>query len=219
LILSSPLTYIPYQKGMIMCFSATASFTASATLLICSLFTLHRAQRSQQMIAAIPLLFALQQGCEGFIWQGFMAGTYPSIAVMCYLIFVYIVWPLWVPLSLRSIATPSEVQALRFPLLIGCIIGIVSAAILLTYPITAIIEHHHIRYSAPLPSWLDVLGTFLYLIATLAPFFMVKQWYAACMGIVLSLSYIVTILFFHHYLLSVWCFFATTISAIIFFIV
>ena len=52
-----------------MCFSANASFAAGALLLGISAFTIRAARTpAEQPLAAIPLLFGLQQLCEGAIW-------------------------------------------------------------------------------------------------------------------------------------------------------
>ena len=55
-----------------MCFSATASFSAGALLLGIGVLTLRLASRPREWpIAAIPLLFAVQQLSEGVIWLTF----------------------------------------------------------------------------------------------------------------------------------------------------
>jgi len=51
-----------------MCFSATASFSAGAILLGLGTLTLKSARRPRELVlAAIPLLFAIQQLIEGVI--------------------------------------------------------------------------------------------------------------------------------------------------------
>ena len=55
-----------------MCFSATASFSAGAVLLGIGKLTVQSAHRRREMpLAAIPLLFAIQQLSEGVIWLTF----------------------------------------------------------------------------------------------------------------------------------------------------
>ena len=52
-----------------MCFSATASFSVGAILLGLGTLTLKAARRPPELVlAAIPLLFAIQQLSEGVIW-------------------------------------------------------------------------------------------------------------------------------------------------------
>ena len=55
-----------------MCFSATASFSAGAVLLGIGALTVKSSHRRREMpLAAIPLLFAIQQLTEGVIWLTF----------------------------------------------------------------------------------------------------------------------------------------------------
>lgn len=203
-----------------MCFSANASFTASALLLLCSIFSLKQAQKKHRMLAAIPLLFAIQQFCEGLVWLGLSRNDYPIIAIYSYLLFVDIVWPLWIPFSIRYAATKkSEKKAMQLPIIAGSLIAIISLIGFLNTSITASIEGHHIYYAISIPEWLQIPLSLCYIIATLVPFFIVKMRYLAFMGTVLALSYITSLIFFYHYHLSVWCFFAAVISICTFLVV
>jgi hypothetical protein len=54
-----------------MCFSAGASFGASAVLGAIGIVTLTKAKTTDQIpFASIPLLFAVQQAVEGTLWIG-----------------------------------------------------------------------------------------------------------------------------------------------------
>ncbi len=206
-------------KENFMCFSANASFIASALLLLSSIFTLKRAQPKQRMLAAIPLLFSIQQFCEGLVWLGLASDNYPTMAIYSYLFFVEIVWPLWVPFAVRYTTTNNrEKNALRLPIIAGFLIAIITIVCFFTMPpISAQIEDHHIYYAIPLPQWLQITTSFLYLIATLVPFFIVKHRYFRFMGTMLALSYIASLIFFYHYHLSMWCFFVAIMSIFMFF--
>lgn len=203
-----------------MCFSANASFTASAFLLLCSILTLKRAQPKQRMLAAVPLLFSLQQFFEGLVWLGLSSNNYPTMAMYSYLFFVDIVWPLWIPFSIRYATTnKAEKKAVRIPIIAGFLIAAITIIGFFTLPpTTAQIEHHHIYYAVPLPYWLQIPTSLLYLIATLVPFFIVKQRYFTLMGTMLAISYILSLIFFYHYHLSMWCFFVAVMSIFMFLI-
>ncbi|WP_420856726.1 DUF6629 family protein [Sulfuriflexus mobilis] len=59
-----------------MCFSATASFTASALLLPVGVYCLHEARQAKKpywLLAVMPLLFAIQQFLEGQRWLAVQA--------------------------------------------------------------------------------------------------------------------------------------------------
>ena len=52
-----------------MCFSATASFGASAVLGVIGVAAVAKAKtKPQRLFASIPLVFAVQQLSEGFLW-------------------------------------------------------------------------------------------------------------------------------------------------------
>ncbi len=51
-----------------MCFSAQASFGASAVLGIMGIYALRKAKQQERFLAMVPLLFAIQQACEGIVW-------------------------------------------------------------------------------------------------------------------------------------------------------
>lgn len=87
-----------------MCFSATASFTAGAVLSTIGVVSIKKAKRPAEILfASIPLLFALQQISEGFLW---LALTNPEYAYMenvsthIFIAFAQVVWPFWIPFSI-----------------------------------------------------------------------------------------------------------------------
>lgn len=199
-----------------MCFSASASYTASALLLLCGLASLHKAPAKQIMFAAIPLLFSFQQFFEGLIWQGFSDYCTPTVAIYGFLFFVYVIWPLWVPCAIRQMATKkSEKKAIFWSIIAGIILAFVAVWYGITQPISAALAHHHITYTSQVPEWLWIPGTICYFIATIVPFFIVKAFYLRFIGITLALSYVITFLFFYHAILSVWCFFVAILSVLV----
>lgn len=114
-----------------MCFSASASFTA-ATLLTsigCVSYAVATKKR-YYLFAAIPLLFALQQATEGFIW------LYPHNAILpyIYLSFALIIWPTWVPLSFVMYGVPQR-NALRVKIvaLLGVLLSCILSYLLYAY--------------------------------------------------------------------------------------
>lgn len=202
-----------------MCFSATASFTASAVLLMCGIAALTRAKEKQRLFAAIPILFAIQQFIEGTIWQSLMAGESAQMAIYAYLTFVYVIWPNWPAIAITQMAsTTKERFNLRLPLFAGIVTSCIAlAAFFVTIP-SAAITCSHIAYRADLPNWLWLPGSALYLFATLAPFFISSVAHMWIMGAILALSYGATLLFYTVAITSVWCFFAALLSVFVFII-
>ena len=62
-----------------MCFSASANFIGSVVLGAIGVVTLTEVKHRRELLfAAMPLLFALHQFTEGFVWLDWMAGFRPS---------------------------------------------------------------------------------------------------------------------------------------------
>ncbi len=200
-----------------MCFSATASFTASFVLLLCGITALYRAKKNQRLFAMIPLLFSIQQFIEGTIWQSLTAGTSVQAATYAYLFFVFIIWPNWIPLSISFMTTRiSEKKLLALPIIAGILMSILAISYAFVASPTAMIIDHHIKYTTHLPGWLWIPGMSLYLFATLTPFFIPTIPNLWIMGAVLAFSYVATLLFYYTALLSVWCFFVAVLSVFVF---
>jgi len=72
-----------------MCFSASVSFAAGLALITCGIAALKYAQeRRLQMIAAIPLLFGLQQCAEGMVWLSFLDPRFAFVRSAAVYIFI-----------------------------------------------------------------------------------------------------------------------------------
>ena len=205
-----------------MCFSAGASFGASAVLSVAGVLTLRKTEtRSQYLFAGFPLLFALQQFTEGFVW---LSLSYPNFAflqnlsVYLFLIFAQIIWPVWVPLSVLLLEQKPKRKAALYILTFAG--GIVSA--FFTYyqmnyhPIAQIISCH-IHYELILPLSNYWFSDIFYIIPTVLPFFISSRRRIWVFGIAIIISYAVTQKFYSDYALSVWCFFAAILSVIIYY--
>jgi hypothetical protein len=198
-----------------MCFSATASFAASLVLLLCSFFTLKKASAKQRLFAAIPLLFAIQQFIEGMIWRTLTDYQDATVYAYAYLIFVFIVWPLWIPYSIRFMNNDKKERALlRLPILAGAIVALITLAHIGSIDMTVSITGNHIHYSAPIDPSLITITTLFYLFATISPFFMIRVRYARIMGTILAISYGASYYFYSCHIISVWCFFSAILSAL-----
>src|ERR1700678_981900 len=64
-----------------MCFSATANFVGSGVLGAVGVVTLTRVKhRREVLFAALPVLFAIHQFIEGFVWLGLDGILSPAVA-------------------------------------------------------------------------------------------------------------------------------------------
>ncbi len=85
-----------------MCFSATASFTAGAALLIVGTVTAqHATRRAELPYALIPVLFGVQQLIEDALWMTFPAKAplLTTVLTHAFSFFSHALWPLHVPVA------------------------------------------------------------------------------------------------------------------------
>jgi hypothetical protein len=206
-----------------MCFSASASFGAGVVLSVIGVASLKKVQDpSQIMFAGIPLIFAVQQIAEGFLWLALPNPAYFSIQQFItyfFLFFAQILWPAWVPISILLLDKEYKRKKIQKILVaIGLLVAIYLSYFLLLYNVQAKIIGHHITYKQYYTAPYSIYGGIFYIIATIAPAFfshIKRMW---MFGTTILISYFISIIFYEHYVVSVWCFFASIISVSIFLI-
>ncbi len=204
-----------------MCFSAEASFSGAAVLSVIGVATIKKVQHPSQLIfASIPLLFACQQISEGFLWLSLSNPVYSQLqqfTTYTFLFFAQVIWPLWIPFGTIMLDKKENRTKIQKAIVVtGCLLSLTLAYLLLMYNAEAKIMEHHIKYFQSYPAWLRPYGAALYVIATIFSLFISKIKGVRLLGITILLSYIIAAVFFEHYKLSVWCFFAAIISISIF---
>jgi hypothetical protein len=206
-----------------MCFSATASFGASAILAVCGIKALTSAhQAKQKFLAAIPFIFAVQQLIEGLLWIGLknQQALLSEICMYAFLLIAQVLWPFWLPLSFLKLEENGfRKKILLISFLAGCSASAILAYRLLFLTVDAHIMEHHIYYGIASSRWMIITSSILYIIATLVPPFVSALSKSKLLGCFLIFSLLVSKLLFGDYLISVWCFFAAIISMLIVLIV
>src|SRR3954452_7547143 len=110
-----------------MCFSAEASFAASAALLPAGVYCVRAARKRSASLplAVIPLAFSAQQFAEGLVWVGLGRGD-PALvegSSLAFLFFALAFWPFWVPFSVAF--TTRRKVVLAVAALLGLALGLV----------------------------------------------------------------------------------------------
>jgi hypothetical protein len=197
-----------------MCFSATASLVAGGALVAAGGVTLRRATRRERALAAIPLLFGVQQLLDGAVWLSFGA-PYHALAVYGYALFAFVWWPLFVPLVLASIE-PSRVrrEAIEALALVGIGVALFFLSSLVSGGVSAAVVNRCIAYAVPHPYPFGSLA--FYLIATAGPFFLSSGRLMRLFGVVLLGSFAIAGWFYAATFSSTWCFFSAILSGIIY---
>lgn len=199
-----------------MCFSATASFVAGSALSAAGVLTVARVKRRKELpLAAIPLLFGVQQLIDGAVWLSFGAPAVHTAATYAYALFAFVFWPIFTPLALLSVETKrTRREILEALAVVGLGVGLFFAYFILFGTVTAQIVNHCVAYDTPHPYGFGILA--FYLIATCGAFFVSSKKILTIFGIVLLVSFAVAGWFYFETFSSVWCFFAAILSGIIY---
>ena len=205
-----------------MCFSAGASFGASAVLTGLGSASVNRNSSPRlRLLAAMPLLFGAQQAAEGLVWLTIgdpARATWHQLGVSAFLSFAFVIWPAYAPASLYAAERDARRRGvLRVLTLLGMVFAGSAALLLARWDPVASVEGHSIRYDHiggenTLKNGLLLLA---YVLATVTPFLVSSTTMARTLGGAFLISFIVTLLIERRSLTSVWCFFAALLSALI----
>jgi hypothetical protein len=203
-----------------MCFSAEASFGASSVLFVVGCLTISRVKKIYQLpFAAIPLIFSIQQFFEGVLWLALKNQEYQQwekLGTQTFLIFAQIIWPIWVSTSILLLEKkPGRIKILSYFTGIGLLLASYLGFRIFTHVTTAKIVSHHIQYYIDSPHNNIIFSGFFYFIVTIVPPFFSSIKRMPRLGIMILISFAITLIFYSHYVISVWCFFAAIISVMV----
>ena len=206
-----------------MCFSAGASFAGSVVISTIGIATIIKVHKPSQIVfACIPLFFGFQQFIEGCMWyilQHPEYAQYEKTFTIVFLIMAQVFWPMMIPMAVLHMEKNKKKKGVLWILLCsGLSVSIFYIYCLLTYAVTPQISGYHIHYIENSPKSLTFIAFILYLITSITPLFISSIKRTHLLGILMSISCLITIIFFTQYLTSVWCFFAALISIVIFWI-
>lgn len=223
-----------------MCFSATASFGASAVLGTIGIIAVAKAKsKPQRAFASIPLLFAVQQLSEGFLWLSLkdpgLASCRPFLTYI-FLVFAMAVWPFWIPFTIWILEKNVKRKKLIKGFVgVGALVAIGVCFILFSYPVNVVTPfcfncpdsstptlRHHLHYEFSIPQLvknLIVAFSVLYIAATIITPFISGIQKMKWLGIVFLASYLFAISFYNGFVISVWCFFAALLSFVVLWII
>lgn len=198
-----------------MCFSAAASFGAAGVLALAGAATLAKARKPKEWpLAAMPIVFALQQGIEGLLWltvpAGYQAGRGLATA---FALIALVLWPLLTPLAIGL----AETSKRRW--LIVSLLG--PGLFVAGYSIFDILRHPYMAWPAP-RSMVYINDSpypgpmmAAYLAAICLPPLLASNPALRLFGLLITLGLAITLGFFFISLVSVWCFFAALASAVL----
>jgi hypothetical protein len=205
-----------------MCFSATGSFGVAAVLAGVGVVSVaQKKPDAHHILAATPLLFAVQQVAEGMVWRTIndpAQSTLNLVSIAVFLGFALVVYPIWSPLALfLPERNPRRLKILGALLAFGICVAIYAAVVLIQQRPVARIASHSITYDYDKVGSAVVLALYLpgYVLPTVVPFFVSTMKHAKVMGGVLVVGLCATFVIKRQALTSVWCFFAAVMSGVI----
>ena len=201
-----------------MCFSPTASFVTAGITGTIGLVCLARVRRPNELLlAATPILFAIQQSIEGSLWlvlPSSQTGPAATGLTLLFLLFALVLWPVYAPVTVMLVEPDRDRRGF---MLVGLAAGVGVAAYLLwtilTRPHGACILDGHIVYVTE-QRHTALVGA-AYLLASGLPLLMSSRRAISVFGAIVLVGCVTAYLAYWRGFASVWCFFAAAASVVL----
>ena len=201
-----------------MCFSATANFVGSGVLGALGVATLSRVKhRRELMFAGLPVMFAVHQFTEGFVWLGvdgrLSAETAHGFAA-AFMLYAQGLLPVLMPLSVFLFEPNGPSRRRMMPFLwLGIGLGLYMLWALTAYPFQVFVQGNSLVYIDPATNF-TLVGA-VYVVATCGSLFFSKErpmiWFGAA-----NLVALLSVLAVRRYAAtSLWCAYAAVASVLI----
>jgi hypothetical protein len=201
-----------------VCFSATANFVGSGVLGAVGAVTLTRVKHRRELLfAALPLLFAIHQFIEGFVWLGLDGILSPAVTHdmgAAFMLYAQGLLPFLLPLSVLLFEPDKKSRQRMLPFLalgVGTTLYILWA--LTAFPTQIYVRGNSIVYINQATNNMTVAA--LYVIATCGSLFFSEIRMMVAFGTA-NLAIILVVMAFKRYAFtSLWCAYAAIASLII----
>ena len=201
-----------------MCFSATANFVGSGVLGAVGAVTLTRVKHRRELLfASLPILFAIHQFTEGFVWLGLDGILSPTVAHdmgAAFMLYAQGLLPFLLPLSIQLFEPDANSRRRMLPFLVlgaGTTLYILWA--LTAFPLQLYVKANSIVYINQATN--NTAVAILYVIATCGSLFFSKIRMMVVFGAA-NLAIVVVVMAIKRYAFtSVWCAYAAVASIII----
>lgn len=202
-----------------MCFSATANFVGSGVIGAVGAATLSQVRRAREVpFAALPLLFAVHQLIEGFVWLGLDGRLSSSVlrgAAAAYVLYAQGLLPLLVPLGIWSLEVkPRQRRRMLAFVALGALLSLYTLWALTAYDTRVYVRGHSIVYDNPGTE--HGLLAVPYVIATCGAMFLSGYPYIVWFGALNAVGVIVTMWIKARAFTSIWCAYAAVVSVVIY---
>ena len=201
-----------------MCFSATANFVGSAVLGAVGVVTLTKVKHRRELLfAALPVLFAVHQFIEGFVWLGLDGILSPAVAHdmgAAFMLYAQGLLPFLLPLSVVLFEPNAASRRRMLPFLVlGGAATLYVLWALTAFPLQLYVRGNSIVYINQATNNIGV--ALVYVIATCGSLFFSKIKMMVMFGAA-NLAILVVVMEVKRYAFtSLWCAYAAVASVII----
>jgi len=201
-----------------MCFSAAVNFAGSGVLAGVGVVTLTRVKHRRELLfASLPILFAIHQFIEGFVWLGLDGILSPKITHnmgAAFMLYAQGLLPFLLPLSVLLFESDAKSRKRMQPfLVIGALTTLYILWALVAYPTQIFVRGNSIVYINPATN--NITVAIVYIIATCGSLLFSKVKDMVVFGIA-NMAILLTVMAVKRYAFtSLWCAYAAVASVII----
>lgn len=201
-----------------MCFSATVNFAGSAALGAAGVATLAKVKHRRELLfAAMPLLFAIHQFIEGFVWLGLDGILSPAVAHnmgAAFMLYAQGLLPFLAPLSVVIFEPDTESRGRMLPFaVIGGATTLYILWALTAFPTEVYVERNSIVYMNQATNNLAV--ALIYVVVTCGSLFFSQIRMMVAFGVANLVILLIVMAVKRYAFTSVWCAYAAVASVII----
>ncbi|HZW92382.1 MAG TPA: DUF6629 family protein [Candidatus Eremiobacteraceae bacterium] len=201
-----------------MCVSAAVNFTGSGVLAGVGVVTLTRVKHRRELLfASLPILFAIHQFIEGFVWLGLDGILSPKITHnmgAAFMLYAQGLLPFLLPLSVLLFEPDAKSRNRMRPfLVIGALTTLYILWALVAYPTEIFVRGNSIVYINPATN--NITVAVVYVIATCGSLLFSKVKDMVIFGVA-NMAILLTVMAVKRYAFtSLWCAYAAAASVII----
>jgi hypothetical protein len=202
-----------------MCFSASASFTAAGISAAAGIVAISRHARSGDiLLAAMPIVFSVQQVIEGVLWLELASlpegSSTQSVLGVIFLAIAQAWWPVYAPLAAILAEGKRPHRFLMFAaLFFGLAVSIHFLVEIASQPVSVSVAGSHLVYTQHEPAY--IYFATVYLGVTAIPFLVSSHGTLRLFGLFVAGGAVLSATAHSEAFVSVWCFLAAVASCVI----
>lgn len=202
-----------------MCLSAEVNFAASAVIGAVGVATLAHAKHPREVLfASMPLLFALHQFTEGFVWLG-LEGKINEIAfdnaAFLFIIYAQGLLPFLMPLAVLLIEdVPWRRRVIGAITVIAAVFSAYMVYGVTAFPTECFVEDRSIVYKNAVTE--NIWTLFFYVFVTCGALILSGHLVIRIFGILNLIGLTIVMIVKAHAFSSVWCFYAACLSVFLY---